>query len=134
MGAALSLGWKMSLPTSIPYTKTQMDRMIAVLEKYQLTTFGNSIVFAVNARCVYLDVEPIKYLLDKVERSQVLLWTGIGEPPTSSTMISKLKVHLAEDRTGYDVQMSSKEFIGIAYDVACYFYGFWLYYFPKTKK
>mmetsp|Transcript_15339 Transcript_15339/g.20146 ORF Transcript_15339/g.20146 Transcript_15339/m.20146 type:complete len:284 (-) Transcript_15339:389-1240(-) len=128
--AALSLGWKMQLPTSVPYSTYHIEAMISALNKH--TIRGSSVVFAMNARCAHLDLDPIKLLLHKVPGSQLLLWTGHGEPATSSRLQNFLRNRLPSERTGFDIQISTSEIYGYLSDLMCYAYGYWLFYFPKS--
>jgi hypothetical protein len=111
---ALSLGWSTNVTRVYNplgyYLTTDIDAMVALVDKYNLTAVTPGIVFAVNCRLVARDPSTMVDLLAKVPTSQLLLWVGSGEPTISQNTVDHLKAYFGEngcgDRIGFDCQIS----------------------------
>jgi hypothetical protein len=99
----LSLGWKVSVLDRHPYDSEHMETMSSMLTAHNLT----GVVFAACARLVSYDPSPLAALLEKFPQSQLLLWTGTGEPPLQQARAEYLQGVFKEnglhERVGFDV-------------------------------
>ena len=75
---------------------------------------AGGIVFAANFRVAGRDLEGLKGLLMRVEGSQLLLWTGTGEPSVNGGYVEWMKREMAEfqGRVGFDCKISEGRFEG----------------------
>ena len=112
-GVALSLGWRVTRAWGDSYTRHDVKSM---LEACKACEEDQALVFAVNARLALRNAEPLLELLGMKPQSQLLLWTGTGEPPLPSWTWSRLVQRFAgaQDRVGYDCQVASSCFHGLA--------------------
>ena len=111
-GIALSLGWRVSRAWGDAYTNDDISSMLAACSDCKA---NQGLVFAVNARLALRNPEPLLDLLAAKPKSQLLLWTGTGEPPIPSWTRSQLGKSFkeCEDRVGYDCQVASSCFHGL---------------------
>ena len=111
-GIALSLGWRVSRAFGDAYTADDVQLMLQACEG---CAENQELVVAANARLALRDPAPLLDLLSLLPRSQLLLWTGAGEPPIPSWTRSQLGKCFAcvEDRVGYDCQLASSCFHGV---------------------
>ena len=93
------------------YTPSDIDAMIALCEKYDLQRKAPGIVFAVSARIVARHPHTLADLLRRMPNTQLLLWTGTGEPALMEGYhIAYIVKYFTEaglvDRVGFDCMMS----------------------------
>lgn len=100
-----SLGWKVELARATKYTTEDANVMHTLLHKYSI----ERAVFPVCARLAARDMQPLLYLLNLLPQSQLLFWSGAGEPPlplgdyqTLQSVVSEYNIH---SRVGYDVRV-----------------------------
>ena len=109
--AMLSLGWR-TAPSGPEeaYTQGDVDAMARLCSEHSIP--GTAVVFAVNARYAEGALPPLVELLAALPQSQMLLWTGTGEPPFFR-LESKVRVLAAfaaagfPDAVGFDVQLAA---------------------------
>lgn len=87
-----------------------------MLEACKGCVADHGFVFAVNARLALRNSEPLLDLLSRKPESQLLLWTGTGEPPIPTWTRAQLARCFSgmEHRVGYDCQVASSCFYGVA--------------------
>ena len=112
----LSLGWSTNVARVYNsggyYTGEDCDAMAGLVERHGLKGGGGGgaggVVFAANFRVAGRDLEGLKGLLRRVEGSQLLLWTGTGEPSVNEGYIDWMKREMAEfeGRVGFDCKLS----------------------------
>lgn len=113
-GAHLSLGWRVdSLAAEDAYTEDDCAAMEGLCRAYAEGSAAGStgFVFAVAARLAYRDVAPLVHLLESISSSQLLIWTGTGEPPIPQSTMEGLRNALEASgvahRCGFDCQVAS---------------------------
>jgi len=119
----LSLGWKTHVAryynTQGSYSADDVNSMIELINEYDLVSRSGLIVFAVNFRIMREEEsrESLRTALAKVANSQLLLWTGTGEPPVREADVMELKADFKNrgfgDRIGFDVQIASSWWEGV---------------------
>ena len=110
----LSLGWSTHVARifnpSGHYTAADVKRMVEVIDQYELRTKSHGFVFAVNARISMhpVSIDNLNNLLEEVEGSQLLIWTGTGEPPIREVDVEFLKAEFSGviERIGFDCAVS----------------------------
>jgi len=107
--ANLSLGWCVHpIGPEESYSELDVYNMTRLCQKYDLP--GASIVFAASLRFSERCVPLLGRLLANVGESQLLLWTGTGEPPAAPSAHARISSQLASlgfgERVGYDVQLA----------------------------
>jgi len=112
-GINLSLGWRVSRAYGDAYTGDDMKAMLEVCKGCEA---DHGFVFAVNARLALRNSEPLLDLLSRKPESQLLLWTGTGEPPIPAWTRAQLSRCFSgvENRVGFDCQVASSCFNGVA--------------------
>lgn len=106
-GVPLSLGWRVSLAGSDAYTADDVSRMLQVCDSLEAERPEKSLlVFAISARLALRDPGPLLQLLEQKPLSQLLLWTGAGEPALHASSCSKLSKSFPEDRVGMDCRVT----------------------------
>ena len=107
---AFSLGWKTDCLSFFGYTPTDVKAMQGLMEQYQLSEKCAGVVLAVNARVLAKQIGCFDELLKVFPSSQLLIWTGTGEPPISSLLLRYLRNHFESigygGRVGFDCQVS----------------------------
>jgi len=115
-GVHLSLGWTTRVESGQAYSKEDCDAMAAVCTPEN--TCGGGVVFAAAVRAAESrGVNPLADLVRSVPGSQLLLWTGTGEPPIDRRSYQKLLGDLAirciGGRMGLDCQVTNSGLVVI---------------------
>lgn len=129
-----SLGWAVDCRAYGCYTDGNVDAMVDLIRRHELEDSGEQIfslfllyllhisngfhdsykfhdpllgiVLAVNARVLVKNCAPFDKFLSDFPSSQILVWTGSGEPPISKGKIDAIKNHFqlkdTDDRIGFD--------------------------------
>lgn len=101
-----SLGFKVDVCSVFGYTDKQLASMSNLIRTHHL---DQGIVLAVNARLLVKNMQPFESFLDQFPASQILCWTGSGEPPISRTKMNVIRKHFelhgSINRVGFDVQV-----------------------------
>ena len=133
--ATLSLGWRTAaIGPEEAYTQRDADAMAKLCSDHALP--GSAVVFAAAVRFAECALPPLIGLLQGVPGSQMLLWTGTGEPPIR--LASKVRVLAAfaaaglSDAVGFDVQLADSSLRAAqAVLIDCtFFWSRWLRFFP----
>lgn len=101
-GVPLSLGWRVSLAGSDAYTAHDISGMLQLCDSLE----AELLVFAVSARLALRDPGPLLQLLEQKPLSQLLLWTGTGEPALHASSCFKLSQIFPADRVGMDCRVT----------------------------
>ena len=88
--------------------------MINLIQRHQRLFEYSGVVLALNARQLVKNVHCFDRFLNAVENSQLLVWTGTGEPAISKGQISYIQKHfhtvlgksVCEERIGFDCVVS----------------------------
>lgn len=107
--ATLSLGWKCAtVGLESGLTNQDVRDMLRVCKEYDVP--GQSVVFCPSLRVASRSVPQLAQLLNELEGSQLLVWTGTGELPLFQGVREQLDLHFAQfglqDRVGYDINVS----------------------------
>jgi len=120
-GINLSLGWTTQVASGEFYNQEDCRAMVDLCKQEELTT-GGGVVFAVAARATCKAEDELASLLKCVPGSQLLIWTGAGEPPIAKDMFYRLFGTFAllgvGDRIGFDCQTTEsalRVFLGAIY-------------------
>lgn len=94
-GVPLSLGWRVSVSAE-PYTEIDCDTMGQLAREYELQVKAMGcafcgVVFAVALRLMDGSMERLQGLLTETPGSQILAWTGTGEPPVTPDVVRNVK-------------------------------------------
>lgn len=94
------------------------------------------IVLPISARLLVKNTKPFVSFLNRYPQSQLLVWTGTGEPPVSSRKVNLLKNKLTmegihDSRIGLDCQVEPNPILGFFYDVIVDLYG--IYMLVRTR-
>ena len=103
------LGWRVAVYGSDTYTSEDVSDMLRVcdsLETDESEAESYPVVFAVSARLALRQPTPLLQLLKRKTRSQLLVWTGTGEPPLHPHDLEVLKENLHGERVGFDCQVA----------------------------
>jgi hypothetical protein len=108
-----SLGWSTGVANIYNdeghYTVDDVEAMTDVITRHDLLSHGG-LVFAVSFRILERNPTHIKDLLITFPTTQILVWTGSGEPPIPQTSLDAMKqyseVHGLTERVGYDCQIA----------------------------
>ena len=85
----LSLGWKVDVVGVGGYTEAHCDAMYALLERHGL--LDTELVLAVAARQTAQNPAPLLKLLRRLPRSELLVWTGTGEPAILPGLVGRIR-------------------------------------------
>jgi hypothetical protein len=103
----LSLGWKVHVVGGGEFTDDDVARMGNLIQERNI----DSVVFAVCARLAAYNFDVLSDLLHRFPKSQILLWTGTGEPPLSPSLFHALRENIASKklnmRVGFDVAVAN---------------------------
>mmetsp|Transcript_46632 Transcript_46632/g.110883 ORF Transcript_46632/g.110883 Transcript_46632/m.110883 type:complete len:404 (+) Transcript_46632:39-1250(+) len=114
-GAHLSLGWSVNPLGRACYTEDDCKAMGKLWKAHTARTsasglLSGDVVFAVSLRLAERDTRHLVELLEDVEGSQLLFWTGTWEPAVRSSTLTRLRAALEKagvrDRCGYDCKVS----------------------------
>jgi len=113
----LSLGWKVDLGVSGAfYTEEHCEEMLLLVKKHGLQV--KKLVFAVAARPCALNTTHLKGLLKKLPHSELLIWTGFGEPPVSAALIRYLETEFSDFTNNISSNTTASQIPSrISYDV-----------------
>lgn len=102
------LGWRVAVYGSDTYTSEDVSDMLRVCDSLETDYEAESypVVFAVSARLALRQRTPLLQLLKRKTRSQLLVWTGTGEPPLHAHDLEVLKENLHGERVGFDCQVA----------------------------
>lgn len=116
---ALSLGWRTGFSSADTYTEEDMSSMVKLLSRHRLLE-GGQLAFAVSARFLLRNVQPILPLLNAAPHAQLCVWTGTGEPALSAGKARQLSIALESvcERVGYDIRVAETLLWGLASDLA----------------
>eukprot|EP00537_Pseudo-nitzschia_pungens_P019041 CAMPEP_0172403250 /NCGR_PEP_ID=MMETSP1061-20121228/58442_1 /TAXON_ID=37318 /ORGANISM="Pseudo-nitzschia pungens, Strain cf. pungens" /LENGTH=266 /DNA_ID=CAMNT_0013137585 /DNA_START=9 /DNA_END=809 /DNA_ORIENTATION=+ len=92
----LSLGFKCNWQTEEGYLKFQVSQMSEILHKYQLAVsnqLGIRIILALNARQLVKSLPVFDEFLREHPESNILAWTGSGEPPIPIAQVDQIREH-----------------------------------------
>eukprot|EP00559_Dactyliosolen_fragilissimus_P005607 CAMPEP_0184870494 /NCGR_PEP_ID=MMETSP0580-20130426/37647_1 /TAXON_ID=1118495 /ORGANISM="Dactyliosolen fragilissimus" /LENGTH=318 /DNA_ID=CAMNT_0027372577 /DNA_START=80 /DNA_END=1032 /DNA_ORIENTATION=- len=107
---SFSLGWKVDCRSFDGYTHADVRVMRDFILKHNLVNRTQGVVLAVNARLLSKDCKPFDSILREVPNTQLLIWTGTGEPPISNGKISSVKTHFKNlglyDKVGFDCKIA----------------------------
>ena len=98
----LSLGWKVDVVGVGGYTEAHCDAMYALLERHGL--LDTELVLAVAARQTAQNPAPLLKLLRRLPRSELLVWTGTGEPAILPGLVGRIRRAFASIRRGLVVR------------------------------
>jgi hypothetical protein len=107
--AYLSLGWRVGpIGPEEVYSPHDMQEMQRVLQEHRIP--GSAVVFAASLRLSERTIKLHGELLSAVPDSQLLIWTGTGEPPITASTQARIHLELARmghaERVGFDVQIA----------------------------
>ncbi|GMI47862.1 hypothetical protein TrCOL_g5344 [Triparma columacea] len=111
---ALSLGWSCNVARCMNeggvYTEEDVEGMAGLVEKYDLEAKSGGVVFAANCRIACKDPSTLISLLLRCRSSQILLWTGTGEPSIMQHKVDEVRRAFEEggvgDRVGFDCKVA----------------------------
>jgi len=103
----LSLGWKMdlSLPATC-YLDEHCSAMEDLIRRYRLSE--SRVVLAVAARPLSRQPEAMVALLHRLDKAELLVWTGTGEAPIDPSVVSEIREAfkgIDSRRVKFDVQI-----------------------------
>ena len=106
-----SLGYRTDCRAFSGYIDNDVQAMIDLFQKYRCSAFDNAgIVLALNARQLAKNLDPFVRFLEEVENSQLLVWTGTGEPAISHQQLKGIQKYYntyeKEGRIGFDCRVS----------------------------
>ncbi|GMH59784.1 hypothetical protein TrST_g1593 [Triparma strigata] len=113
----LSLGFSCHVArTSNPlgtYLPSDVTSMISLCEQYDLSEKSAGIVFALNLRIAMKDLNTVKGLL-AVPNSQILFWTGTGEPSVHKSYLEWVETEMEEfkGRVAFDCKIAETSLEG----------------------
>ena len=113
-GVPLSLGWRVHY---VGFEESySMDDITSMLEVCKWCSNQQEVVFAASARLALCNPRPLLELLKQKPTSQLLLWTGTGEPSLPLQSYESLARQFAEvrDRVGYDCKITESSFVTLA--------------------
>ena len=107
--ASLSLGWNCQTVGLEPgFTKKDVREMVRVCKEYAVP--GGSVVFSPSIRLAKASVPQLTELLNRLDGSQLLFWTGTGELPVLQGARENIDAQFAQlglaDRIGYDIHVA----------------------------
>jgi len=106
-GVPVSLGWRVAVYGSDTYTSKDVSDMLRVCDALETDEAESCpVVFAVSARLALRQPTPLVQLLKRKTRSQLLVWTGTGEPPLHAHDLEVLKENFHGERVGFDCQVA----------------------------
>ena len=117
---AFSLGFKVDVVSIFGHTHEEIATMADLVDKFDLLRKSAGVVLAINARLLSKHYAPFDAFLKQYPSSQLLVWTGSGEPPISTQKAAKIRQHFEKEgtitRIGFDCQVSRK--ISLVYHVS----------------
>uniref|UniRef100_A0A7S1XZH4 Menorin-like domain-containing protein n=1 Tax=Grammatophora oceanica TaxID=210454 RepID=A0A7S1XZH4_9STRA len=126
---ALSLGFKVDVVHLFGHTDDQVSQMKTLMERYELMERSAGVVLAINARLLSKRLHVFDAFLEKYTKSQLLVWTGTGEPPISERKVRNIRRHFEAKgtfaRVGFDCQTCALLPMGALYDTAIFVLGTW---------
>jgi len=107
---AFSLGWSVDAKSFSGYSNEDVQQMMSLIVAYDLFQKSAGVVLAVNARVLGMsDLSVFQRILSRYP-TQLLVWTGVGEPPIPQSLVRHLKLHFEKhgfiDRIGFDCSVS----------------------------
>ena len=104
--ATLSLGWNChTFGMETGFTHEDVRQMLHLCREYGVP--GHKVVFCPSVRLAASSVPQLAGLLDGLDESQLLLWTGTGEVPVLQRARESLDAQFTQvgmqDRIGYDI-------------------------------
>jgi hypothetical protein len=93
------------------------------------------IVLPISARLLVKNTDPFLAFLEQFPSTQILAWTGTGEPPISQRKIRAIQRHFSVDDQilGFDCNVASFAISGLAYDMGVEVYGAIKFLFATSK-
>ena len=124
----LSLGWRTHVARHYndegAYSAGDAAAMAALVREHDLASRSALLVFAVNFRILQQEESraSIGSLLERVEHSQILCWTGTGEPPVRREDVDEMQDYFARrglgERVGLDVRIAASWWEGVVADIS----------------
>lgn len=103
--SSLSLGWTVDVGLGHTYWVDHVAALRALLQRHKL--LGDPrLAISANLRLVMRDPGPLQQLLDEC-RGELLLWTGVGEPPVSEGLVERARGVFPSDRLALDVSVTT---------------------------
>ena len=120
--SSLSLGWTVDVGLGHGYSVDHVAALRSLLQRHKL--LGNPrLAISANLRMALRNSEPLRRLLDEC-RGELLLWTGVGEPPVSEQLVEKARRVFPADRLALDVSATTAA-DALAQEVALSIYRAW---------
>ena len=118
----MSLGWTVDVGLGHSYSVDHVAALRALLQRHKL--LGDPrLAISANLRMALRNSEPLRRLLDEC-RGELLLWTGVGEPPVSEQLVERALRVFPADRLALDVH-STTAGDAMAQEVALSIYRAW---------
>ena len=120
--SSLSLGWTVDVGLGHSYSVDHVAALRSLLQRHKL--LGDPrLAISANLRMALRNSEPLRRLLDEC-RGELLLWTGVGEPPVAEGLVEKARRVFPADRLALDVH-STTAGDAMAQEVALSIYRAW---------
>ena len=109
----LSLGWKVDVCGTSGYSDAHCGEMYDLLSRNDL--LNSPLVLAVAARQLAKNPAPIQRLLQKLPQSELLVWTGTGEPPILPSLVERIRDAFSQANTNDE---QARTGLRVKFDVA----------------
>ena len=120
--SSLSLGWTVDVGLGHSYSVDHVAALRALLQRHKL--LGDPrLAISANLRMALRSSGPLRRLLDEC-RGELLLWTGVGEPPVSEQLVERARRVFPVDRLALDVS-STTAADALAQEAALSIYRAW---------
>jgi len=108
---AFSLGYRVRYESGESYSADDALSMSEVVSKHNLLSRSAGVVLALNARLLALKPDVFDSFLAAFPGTQILAWTGAGEPPIPQQEIESIKHHFfnMETRIGFDCDIEKQD-------------------------